>query len=118
MNSLQNLCYEKITDAVQQAPPFVQEIIMDETVERMENRLINSSLSKAKDKVYKLYNNTLPALVSDMVADNLRSIRTGGLRTNFLEEYPSLDTNLYECALRISEQIMRTLDIEEFDFFN
>ncbi len=113
--TLQNLCYEKIADTMNDAPPLLQEMIIGETREKMKETLLSEIKTEMRRELLKeLHLNTMdtvPLLVPEIMNDIIKSMTTNNqMRNDFHNLYPHICPFMVECAVLTAEHAVRNLD--------
>jgi len=113
--TLQNLCYQKIADTMNNAPPILQEMIIGETREQMKDQLLSEIKTELRRELIKeLHLNmmdTVPLLVPEVMNDILKSMtRNNTTRNDFHNLYPHLCPFMVECSVQTAEHVVRNLD--------
>ena len=113
--TLQNLCYQKLADTMNNAPPLLQEMIIGETRERMKETLLSEIKTEMRRELLKeLHLNTMdtiPLLVPEVMNDIIKSMTTNNrLRNDFHNVYPHICPFMVECAVVTAEHVVRNLD--------
>lgn len=111
MASLQDLCHLSIANSMMSAPPVIQELVMGETSERMKKKLKDEAVEEVKkdnrDNMYQI----LPLIVPEIMEDIISSLTTAGrVRRNFREVYSNLDSEMIECAIKIAETSVQSME--------
>ena len=115
VSTLQELCYQKLASTMNDAPPFLQEMIMGETQEYFKNQ-IRSEVKKEiqeeqKEIAYNDIMETVPVLVPEIMADILASMtQNGRMRQDFRMIYAHLSPEAVTCAIETAEHAVRNLD--------
>ena len=92
MNSLTDLCLEKISGIVNNMPPVIKEMVIEETIDKIKNDAIEN------------LTDILPDLVSEILEDIFNSVKNhGGARINFYRLYPEIPRSIISCAVSIAE---------------
>lgn len=114
MDSLQNLCYASIADSIQKAPPQLQELLIGETTKRIRKNIRKEVKNEIEQKIKqdlldKMFN--LVYIVPEIMEDINESMTTHNRpRRDFYKEYPTMDKNILDCAIRIAEQSVYFLE--------
>ena len=136
--SLTELCHINIAESIYTAPPMIQEMIIDDTTNRMTKRIRTElepeiekrAEARAAEKTKTLAETTsiqigfiYASLMPEVVTDIVRSITTGALRTNYYEHYTAMGypremiTDLVESAETIANVCVITrMETGEDDF--
>jgi valyl-tRNA synthetase len=118
MASLKELCLEKIANEISEAPPMIQEMIIDETKDRMSEKIKKEIEEETKSEIYDnlLCNlshditNILTYLIPSITEDIMISITTTVNRPNFYEKYSNLPYIVVKCAIEASENIVNSME--------
>lgn len=122
MTSLTNLCYISIAQTIEEAPPMIQEMIVQETSKYMEKKAIKRAKPKAEKKALKkaerLFTENLPDLISEILSDLMRlMVSPTGEHIDYYSKYSKLPRHVVRCAIRTAEETARTLDNIEVTAF-
>ena len=99
MNSLTDLCLEKISGIVNNMPPVIKEMVIEETIEKIKNDAIEN------------LTDILPDLVSEILEDIFNSIKNHhGTRIDFYRLYPEMPRSIISCAILIAENSIITCE--------
>ena len=109
MTTLQNLCFENIAKTISNAPPLIQEMVIDETKQRIERKM-----EKKIEKKYIAYNSSISFLVPEIMTDIINSMTNNTLRKDFRSIYSNLPKHIIECAILTAENCVRDLDDRYF----
>jgi hypothetical protein len=118
MVSLKDLCYQKIASEVSNAPPMIQEMVMNETKDRITQQVKQEIEEQTKIEVYNniLCNlshditNILSYLVPQISEDIVKSITTSETRPDYYKKYSNLPHIVVKCAIEVSENIINTME--------
>lgn len=117
MLSLQDLCLNKITEEILDAPPLIQELIVSSTKKKMEDNIkLKLKEEHERNKTYILQ--TTEFLVSEILQE-LVFVRTHNYRNvkNFYEIYTELPPECICTATSIAETIIRDHETRFFNVF-
>lgn len=116
--SLEELCYNKLTDVLYNAPPLLQENIIGTTKEKLEEKIM-IKLKKQVETKYKKelennisenMNNILPYIIPDICSDMITSLKSIYPPPDFYEKYNNIPKHIVTCAIISAENIVRTLE--------
>ncbi len=111
MSSLQELCLQNIAETINEAPPLIQEMVMNETKERIKKKVRIEILPivklEAKETVADVYSWMVPQMISELV---MTMTTNGGFTiANYVDRYSNrVETSIIEAAFEIaSESVSR-----------
>jgi hypothetical protein len=115
VSTLQDLCYQKIANTMNDAPPLLQEMIIGETREKMKGILLSEIKTEMRKELMKeLHLNmidTIPLLVPEIMTDIIKAMTTHNrMRNDFHNVYPHICPFMIECAVQTAEHAVRNLD--------
>lgn len=115
VSTLQELCYQKLASTMNDAPPFLQEMIMGETKEYFKDQIRSEVKAEIQEEQKEIaYNDmmeTIPLLVPEIMADILASMtQNGRMRQDFRMIYSHLSPQAVACAIETAEHAVRNLD--------
>jgi len=122
MTSLTKLCYISIAQTIEEAPPMIQEMIIQETSKYMEKKALKRAKPKAEKKAMKdaekLFTENLPDLISEIISDLMHlMVSPIGEPIDYYNKYSKLPRHVVRCAIRTAEETARTLDNIEVTAF-
>ena len=103
--SLTELCHMNIAESIYTAPPMIQEMIIDDTKDRMKKRIKKDlepeiekrAEKKAEEKIKTLaettsvqMGNIYASLIPEVITDMVRAATTGVMRTDYYEYYTAM----------------------------
>lgn len=110
MKSLQEMCYESLANSIQNAPPQIQEFIIGETRKSMKKNIRDEIINEIDEKIINKLS-SLSYIIPEIMEDINESITTlNRPRRNFYKEYPYIDKNILNCAIKIAEQSIYLLE--------
>lgn len=99
MSSLSNICHQNIVQQIANAPPMIQELVIDTTLDTLRE--------KAEKDAYKQLN-LLPDLVVDVLDDIFRCMSSDGeYRVDYFKLYPHVPHEIMKYSIAISEAVAR-----------
>ena len=107
VSTLQELCYDRIALTIENAPPLIQEMVLGETVERLEAKI----LSRVTEHTCKCFNDMLPYIVPDIMEDIIHaSTHPDSIRRNYRDEFSNIWAPVINCAVRVAEEAVRKME--------
>lgn len=100
--SLTSLCIEKIAESIDQAPPMIQEMIINDTSENIK--------AKALKQTVKELNCILPSMVSSISKSIILARSTFNDNPNFYEIYVTVPPEIVALAINIAERNVYEMD--------
>lgn len=104
MSTLQEKCVENIAKQLMKAPPVLQEMICQNTVDKMTEIIEND--------VYKLLTNNLPFLVNIIINDMIETKITDD--NIYYSLYGYYDRPLLDLAIKIAKRSYETIEEHRF----
>jgi hypothetical protein len=93
------------------APPVIQEIVMGKTSEKIKEKLKDEAVEEVKkdnrDNMYKILPHIVPEIMDDIISSHTTA---GRVRRNFREVYSNLDPEMIECATKIAETTVQSME--------
>ena len=107
VSTLQELCYQRLTSTMMDAPSGLQEIIMGETKKHMEARVREELWTNEWMNIRYVFAELVPQIMEDLV----QIIATpGALRPNYLTMFPYLRPCIVQCAVTTAEEAVRRME--------
>lgn len=110
MLSLEEICYQNITNTMLSAPPLIQEIVAGETKKRM----IEKVRKEVEEKITREMEKYLPSLVPMIMDDIVRATIQNSLRMDYYTVYSHIPIHIVKIAINVAEESVRTLE-EHFE---
>ena len=115
MTSLTQLCYTSIAQTIEEAPPMIQEMIVQETSKHMEEKALERAMPKAVKRALEVteiqFTEILPGLVSVILTDIMRlMVVPSGELPDYYIKYQELPPHIVRCAVETAENTARTLN--------
>lgn len=119
MFTLQDVCYNKLSESMKSAPPLLQKEIMGKVYDRVkEDAKEDVKEEIKKELIPQIYQQTqdnfrqmLPYLISEIMEDIIKSTTESGyIRRNFAEEYKHLNKNIVHCAIQTAELTVTSME--------
>jgi len=101
MSSLTTLCIEKIAEQIEQSPPMIQEMIINDTSEHIKKKALKESIKQMS---------ILPSLVASISKAIILSRSRFESSPNFYEIYITIPQEIVKLAIDISEMNIYELD--------
>ena len=101
MSSLTTLCIEKIAEQIEQSPPMIQEMIINDTSEHIKKKALKESVKQMS---------ILPSLVASISKAIILSRSRFESSPNFYEIYITIPQEIVKLAIDISEMNIYELD--------
>ena len=101
MSTLTTLCIEKIADTIENAPPMIQEMIINNTSENIKNKALKQTIKEMS---------ILPALVSSISKSIILARSTFNDNPNFYQIYVTIPFEIVNLAIDIAERNIYELD--------
>lgn len=94
IRSLSELCMENIAEAIDQAPPMIQEMIINDTSEYIKNKAVKQTVKEM---------DILPSLVASISKKIILSRSTFNCQPDFYEIYITVPRHIVKLAIEIAE---------------
>ena len=101
MSTLTTLCIEKIANTIENAPPMIQEMIINNTSENIKNKALKQTIKEMS---------ILPTLVSSISKSIILSRSTFNDNPNFYQIYVTIPFEIVNLAIDIAERNIYELD--------
>lgn len=101
MSSLTSLCIEKIAEQIEQSPPMIQEMIINDTSEHIKKKALKETVKQMS---------ILPSLVASISKAIILSRSRFESSPNFYEIYITVPRDVVKLAIDISEMNIYELD--------
>jgi len=105
--TLQELCYQRLSSTMMEAPPGLQEIIMGETKERMEARVREELWYKEMKDIGYVFGELVPIIMEDII--NI-TVTPGTLRSNYTDMFPHVHPCIVKCAVKAAEEAVNRME--------
>jgi abortive infection bacteriophage resistance protein len=103
ITSLENLCYDKLIDTLNKAPPLLQEMIIGKTKKQIQQE---ASMHKSLDYVC----NYLVSIIPEICLEHYKSLHSRFyVKPNFYVKYPLINRKVLRSAIYIAEISIETL---------
>jgi len=117
--NLQNICYERLADSIENSPPLIQENIIGETCTRITKRITKKIESKTQKETSDIIYSKMPNLVSSIIYDILACKSDNSrIRTDFYKEFSYLPHNIIKCAIIISNSAVDIFNTHDYSNLN
>lgn len=105
--SLEDLCYQKMAQTMNDAPPVLQEFIMGGTSKAFKKEVRKDVIKKEVKSMCEI----IPDLVPEIMEDIIKSIsRPTYIRTDFMAIYKHLRPEMVECAIKTAEAAVSRME--------
>jgi hypothetical protein len=101
MSTLTTLCIEKIANTIENAPPMIQEMIINNTSENIKNKALKQTIKEMS---------ILPTLVSSISKSIILARSTFNDNPNFYQIYVTIPFEIVNLAIDIAERNIYELD--------
>lgn len=112
MKRLEDLCYDQLADTIQNAPPFLQEMIIGETCERIRENMKYDLKKELMKETYLTFFQYLPDIIPEIMQDIVSSCteKSNYIPRDFRKELAHFPEEIVECSIQTAIAAVQTLE--------